>query len=64
MLFPTSSTFVIRGMLPGKTKFWFNPYTKGKKLVDILYNGQSYMDRALETKLGEDIQDVRLVMGE
>jgi len=62
MDFPTLSTFVIEGMIPGKTVLRFHPKSQGQTLKEILYNGQNIMETGIETKPGEEIKDVTIVI--
>jgi beta-lactamase regulating signal transducer with metallopeptidase domain/protocatechuate 3,4-dioxygenase beta subunit len=63
MDFPTSSTFIIEGIIPGKTVFRFHPKTEGQIVRDILHNGQSIMDTGIETISGQEIKDVIIMIG-
>jgi hypothetical protein len=62
MHFPTKSTFLIQGMMPGKTLITFLPNKEGHKVVKILYDGKDIMQSGLVTKPGEEIKDVTVVM--
>jgi hypothetical protein len=62
MIFPTESTFVIQGVMPGDTMISFVPKKEGCDVVDILYHGQSIMDTGIETKPGQEIEDVTIVI--
>lgn len=63
MDFPTPSTFIIEGIIPGKTVFRFHPKTEGQIVKEILYNGQNIRETGLETKPGQEIKDVTIVIG-
>ncbi|MEN6385625.1 MAG: M56 family metallopeptidase [Phycisphaerales bacterium] len=63
MIFPTSSTFILQGIMPGKTKISFEPKEKGSSAKEILYNGQNIKDTGLETNPGQEIKDVTIVIG-
>ncbi len=63
MDFPTPSTFIIEGIIPGRTVFRFHPKTEGQIVKDILYNGRSIMETGLETKPGQEIKDVTIIIG-
>jgi hypothetical protein len=63
MIFVTKSTFVIPGMQPGNTILSLLPNKEGQKVVKILYNGQDVMESGIETKPGEEIKDVTIVIG-
>ena len=62
MIFPTKSTFVIQGVMPGHTMISFYPKKEGCEVVEILYNGQSIMETGIETKPGQEIEDVTIVI--
>lgn len=62
MIFPTESTFVIQGMMPGHTMISFFPKKEGCEVVEILYNGQSIMETGIETKPGQEIEGVTIVI--
>ncbi|MHC4557685.1 MAG: M56 family metallopeptidase [Planctomycetota bacterium] len=63
MDFPTPSTFIIEGIIPGKTVFRFHPKTEGQIVRDILHNGQSILDTGIETMPGQEIKDVIIMIG-
>ena len=63
MIFPTKSTFVVQGMMPGKTTLDFSPMKEGQKVVKILCHGQNIMESGIETKPGQEIKDVTIVIG-
>ena len=63
MLFPTKSTFVIQGMMPGHTMLSFSPMKEGQKVVKILRDGRDIMQSGLDTKPGEEIKDITIVIG-
>ena len=63
MLFPTKSTFVIQGMMPGKTTIGFSPKKEGQEVVEILHDGRSIKKSGIVSKPGEEIKDVRIVIG-
>ena len=63
MIFPTKSTFVIQGMMPGHTMIGFSPNKEGQKVVKILHDGDSIMELGLDTKPGEEIKDITIVIG-
>ena len=62
MLFPAMNTFVIEGMMPGKTIISFSPMKEGCKVLKILYNGRNIRETGLETKPGQEIKDVTIVI--
>jgi|GEM_PF-4191404 len=63
MDFPTSNTFVIEGMRPGKTILRFHPKSQERVLKEILYNGQNILETGIETQPGQEIKDVTIVVG-
>ena len=63
MDFPTPSTFVVEGMIPGKTVLRFHPKSQGCVLKEILYEGRNVMETGIETRAGEEIEDVTIVIG-
>jgi hypothetical protein len=63
MLFPTKSTFVIQGMMPGHTILSFMPQKEGQKLAEIRYEGHDVKDSGIDTKPGQEIRDVTIVIG-
>jgi len=62
MLFPARNTFVVEGMMPGKTIISFYPKKEGCKVSEILYNGRNIKETGLETKPGQEIKDVTIVI--
>jgi protocatechuate 3,4-dioxygenase beta subunit len=63
MLFPTKNTFIIQGMMPGHTMMTFAPQKEGQKVVKILYDGRDIQKSGIETKPGQEIKDVTIVIG-
>ena len=63
MIFPTKSTFVIQGMMPGHTMLSFSPKKKGQKVVRILQGGRDIMESGIDTQPGQEIKDVTIVIG-
>jgi beta-lactamase regulating signal transducer with metallopeptidase domain len=63
MIFPTKSTFIFQGMMPGQTMINFAPKAEGLEVEEILYNGQNIMETGIETQAGQDINDVTIVVG-
>jgi len=49
--------------MPGKTIFRFHPKTEGQIVKEILYKGRNIMETGLETKPGQEIKDVTIVIG-
>ena len=48
--------------MPGDTMISFFPKKEGCDVVDILYHGQSIMDTGIETKPGQEIEDVTIIV--
>ena len=63
MHFPTKSTFVIQGMMPGNTTIGFLPNKERQKVLKILYGGRDILKSGVETKPGEEIKNVTIVIG-
>jgi hypothetical protein len=63
MIFPTKSTFAIQGMMPGHTLIGFSPNKEGQKVVKILHDGDNIMESGINTKAGEEIKDITIVIG-
>ena len=63
MIFPTKSTFVIQGVMPGNTKLNFSPKKEGQEVVEILHDGQNILESGIESKPGQEIKDVKIVIG-
>jgi hypothetical protein len=63
IVFPTKSTFVFQSLKPGYTFIEFLPQKEGQKVVKILFNGQDVLKSGIETKPGEDVKDVTIVIG-
>ena len=62
MLFPTKNTFVIQGMMPGHTILTFMPQKEGQKVAEIHYDGRDIKQAGIETKPGQEIRDVTIVI--
>jgi protocatechuate 3,4-dioxygenase beta subunit len=58
MSFPTKSTFIVQGMMPGNTTFHFS-----EPIAKILHDGQDVQDSGIDTEPGQDIKDVTIVVG-
>lgn len=63
IVFPTKSTFLFESVKPGYTIITFSPQKEGEEVVKILHNGQDIMESGIETKPGEEIKDVTIVIG-
>ncbi len=60
MIFPTESTFIVQGMMPGHTTFQFESL---QKIAKILHAGQDILDSGIDTEPGQEIKDVTIVIG-
>lgn len=54
---------VVAAMMPGHTIITLSPKEKGRQVLKILHNGQSIMETGLQTKPGQEIKDVTIVIG-
>ncbi len=70
MIFPTESTFVIQGMMPGHTIITFLPNKEGQNVVNIMYDGKNTMTSGadmesggIDTTPGQELKDVTIVIG-
>jgi len=63
MTFPTKSTFTFQGLKPGVTTISFSPKKENQKTVKILYQGKDVLKSGIETKPGQEIKDVTIVIG-
>ena len=63
MIFPTKSTFIIQGMMPGQTMMSFYPKKEKCEVVGILCNGRDIRETGIETMPGQEIKDVIVKMG-
>lgn len=63
MFFPTKSTFILQGMMPGHTMITFSPMKEGYVVKEILYKGENVMETGIETKPGQEIKDVTIAIG-
>lgn len=63
MIFPTTSSFVLQGMMPGHTMISFYPMKERCEVLKILYKGRNIMETGLESKPGQEIKDATIVIG-
>lgn len=63
MLFPTTSTFLVEGLLPGRTQIELSPRKEGQQVRKILYSGRDIMASGIDTQPGQEIKDVAIVIG-
>jgi hypothetical protein len=62
-IFPTTSTFMIQGMMPGHTLIGLSPNKEKQKVVKILYGGRDILTSGIDTQPGQEIKDVTIVVG-
>ena len=62
MIFPTPSSFIIKGIMPGKTLFHFSPQIEGQTVKEISYHGENITKTGIETQAGQEIKDVMIVI--
>ena len=60
---PTPSTFIIKGVMPGRTILNFYLRTEGRTVKEISYRGENITETGLETKPGQEIKDITIVIG-
>jgi len=63
MIFPTENSFILQGMMPGKTQLVFSPHKEGYKVVKVLHDGRNVLESGITTKPGQAINDVTIVIG-
>lgn len=59
MIFPTESTFIVQGVMPGHTTFQFE---SPQKIAKILHAGQDILELGLDTEPGQEIKDITIVI--
>ena len=62
MQFPTRSTFLIRGVLPGHTAITFAPQKEGQQVAEIRYAGRDVLNSGIDTKAGQAVENVTIVI--
>jgi beta-lactamase regulating signal transducer with metallopeptidase domain/protocatechuate 3,4-dioxygenase beta subunit len=62
MDFPTASTFIVQGMLPGPTVLLFHPQASDLTVQSILYKGHDVTTAGIDTQAEREIQDVTIVI--
>lgn len=63
MVFPSTSTFTIMGMMPGQEIIKVNFYTKDKQVLAINYQGRNVIETGIAAKAGDKIEGVQIVVG-
>lgn len=64
MGFPDDSSFIVSGMMPGQVMFTFNPYTDGKQVARITYEGNDLLYDGLKIEPGQVVEGVQIVIGD
>ena len=59
MIFPTKSTFIIQGLMPGHATFQFSP----QKVTKILHGGRDILESGIDTEPGKEIKNLAIVIG-
>jgi len=63
-VFPTRTTFIIQGVMPGDhTMIGMSTNKERQKVVKVLYEGRDIMKSGIDTKPGQEIKDVTIVVG-
>ena len=62
-IFPTTSSFIIQGMMPGHTLIGLSPNKEKQKVVKVLYGGRDILTSGIDTKPGQKLSDVTIVIG-
>lgn len=62
MDFPTPSTFIVEGMLPGQTVLLFHPQASDLVVQSILYKGQDIINTGLDTQADRQVEDVTILI--
>ena len=50
-------------MLPGHTMLGFGPQKEGQAVLKILHAGQNVMQTGIDTRPGQEIKDITIVIG-
>jgi beta-lactamase regulating signal transducer with metallopeptidase domain len=62
MTFPTTGSFMIRGLMPGRTKLSFDPKEPGAQVLKILSGDVDLAKTALVTFGGEQYEEIKVVL--
>ncbi len=62
MIFPTSISFIIQGVMPGNIHFHFHPRAEGQMVKKIVYNGQNITETGIATQSGQKITGITIVI--
>ena len=60
LIFPTNSSFIIQGMMPGHTTFRLE--YPPQKIAKVLHAGQDILDSGIDTEPGQEIKDITIVI--
>lgn len=63
MSFPTETTFILQGLMPGQTTLGFLPNKEGQKVLKILHDGQDVLESGFHTEAGQEVTDITIVIG-
>jgi hypothetical protein len=63
MIFPTRSTFVVMGMMPGDTSISFRPSLPGKDVLRVTVGERDVTKGGLLTRAGQRVEDVLITVG-
>jgi hypothetical protein len=63
MVFPTESDFLIHGMMPGQTQIGFFPKEQRRDVAEIRYDERDIKESGIQTKPGDEIKGVTIVIG-
>ena len=61
--FPHEEHIHYSGMMPGHTTLQFFPQKEGQEVLKILHGGQDILDSGIDTKPGQEIKDITIVIG-
>jgi hypothetical protein len=59
LIFPTKSSFIIQGMMPGHTTFQVE---YPQKIAKVLHAGWDILDLGIDTEPGQEIKDITIVI--
>ena len=63
MFFPHEKHVHIQGMKPGHTTIQFSPKKEGREVAEIRHDWADIIDSGIDTKPGQEINDVTIVIG-
>jgi len=62
MIFPTPSSFIIQGVIPGNIHFNFYSRTQSQSVKEILHDGQNITESGIVIQSGDKIENVTIVI--